>query len=131
MVNKNIIKGFFILFGLLFLFPNPVFAKTYYYQNFGVEIFVNKDSTFDVIERQTYYLDGNFGFFFRDIERKDLDHFSDIKVFDGDGNLIPEGQLDISWKGNRKHIQWNFERRDFEKELNKQPNFKSKNNNLV
>ena len=38
-------------------------AKEYYYKDYEVDIKINKDSTFDVTEKQTYYLDGSFGFF--------------------------------------------------------------------
>lgn len=92
-------------------------ADNYYYDLIEVEIWVNKDSTFDVVERMSYNLNGNFGYFYRDIELKDLDHISDIEVFDSQGNKLNKDQYDMKYKGNRLHIQWNFPRRDFNNEL--------------
>jgi len=46
--------------------------KSYYYDSIEVDITVNQDSTFDVIEKQTYSLTGSFGFFYRNIELKNL-----------------------------------------------------------
>ncbi|MDP2946474.1 MAG: DUF2207 domain-containing protein, partial [Nanoarchaeota archaeon] len=107
----------FILFflGLFFSFQTANAAGVYYYENIDIDIKINKDSAFDVTENQIYFLDGNFGFFYRDIELKDLDHISNIEVFDSENNRVLNP--DISYKGNRLHIQWNFQRRDFEKEL--------------
>ena len=85
-------------------------AKEYYYHSIEVDITVNSDSTFDVVERQTYKLDGSFGYFYRDIELKRLDHISDIKVFDSNGKELNENEYDLSYKGNQQHIQWYFPR---------------------
>jgi uncharacterized membrane protein len=94
-----------------------VHAQSYYYDNINVNIFIKPDSTFDVIEQQTYYLDGSFGYLFRDIELKDLDHISDVLVYDSEGRLLDKNSYDMSYQGNRLHIQWNFPRRTFSKEL--------------
>jgi len=104
---------FSLLFLGAFLIPQSLFARSYYYQNFDVDIKINKDSTFDVTEKQTYYLDGNFGFLNRDIALKDIDGITDLKVFDRDGNQIPATDLDTESVNGGKHIQWNFPRRDF------------------
>ncbi len=120
---KPILKNKF--FKLLFSFLITLFfcfnaqtssAKEYYYQDFEVNITINQDSTFDVIEKQTYYLDGSFGFFTRDVVMKDIDAVTDIEVFDEDNNRIPKSELDINSISGAKHIQWNFARRDFLKE---------------
>ena len=91
--------------------------KSYYYESIKVDIQVNQDSTFEVIEEQTYRLTGSFGYFYRDIELKDLDHLSDIEVFDGQGGKLNEDEYELSYKGNQRHIQWNFPRRNFNNEL--------------
>ncbi len=102
---------------LMFCFIASIaFAKEYYYQDFEVNIKINQDSTFDVAEKQTYYLDGNFGFFNRDVALKDIDAITDVEVFDGENNKISKSELDINSISGAKHIQWNFERRDFTKE---------------
>ena len=90
-------------------------ASDYYYDSIEVDIQINQDSTFDVIEEMTYILNGSFGFFYRDIELKDLDHISDVKVFDDGGTEI--FGYDKKYVGNRLHLQWNFPRRGFNNEL--------------
>jgi len=90
-------------------------ARTYYYDSIEVDIRVNSDSTFDVVEKMTYNLNGDFGYFYRDVELKDLDHLSNIEVFDDNGNEIDD--YDSSYNGNRLHIQWNFPRRTYNNEL--------------
>lgn len=92
------------------------FAKEYYYQNFVIDIKINQDSSFDVAERQTYYLDGNFGFFNRDVSLNKIDAITNIEVFDGKNNKIPKSELEIRSRSGEKHIQWNFPRRIFNKE---------------
>ncbi len=115
-MNKKII---FLLIIIGFFLYGIVDAETYYYDFIQVEIQINKDSTFDVIERQAYYLDGSFGYFYRDIELKDLDHISDVEVFDSDGRKLSKEEYEFKYKGNRLHIQWDFDRRDFNNELKK------------
>ena len=92
------------------------FAGVYHYKNFEVDIKINEDSTFDVTEKQTYYLNGSFGFFNRDVSYKDIDTITDIEVFDGENNKIPKSELEIKSEFGGKHIQWNFPRRFFLKE---------------
>jgi len=106
-----------LLFGFFCFFEPAEAADNYYYDLIKVEIWVNQDSTFDAVEKMTYNLDGNFGYFYRDIELKDLDHLSDVEVFDGEGNKLSKNQYDFKYKGNRLHLQWNFFRRDFNNEL--------------
>ena len=94
--------------------------QSYHYQLIKVDITVNKDSTFDVIEEQEYYLEGGFGFFYRDIELKDLDHISDIEVFDSNGAKLGKDEYQISYKANRIGVRWDFPRRTFDGELNRE-----------
>ena len=116
-VLKYIFKHFIILFIILLgvFWFNNVDARSYYYDSMEVEITVNEDSTFDVTEKMTYNLNGDFGFFYRDLEMKDLDHFSDVQVFDNNGKEIFE--YDKQYNGRRLHLQWNFPRREYYNEL--------------
>ena len=91
-------------------------ATEYYYQDFEVDIKINEDSSFDVMEKQTYYLDGSFGFFKRDISLNKIDAITDIEVLDGENNKIPKSELDIKSGSGKTHIQWNFSRRYFSEE---------------
>ncbi len=106
----------FLILIITFLFSaNFVLAAgNYYYKSIDVDISVNIDSTFDVSEKQTYNLDGNFGYFYRDIDLKRLDHISDISAFDESGNKIEPKILN---KGNKVRVEWDFDRRDFSNEL--------------
>jgi len=121
MIKKVVIsngarKIFFLFIILLSCFwIGNVDASSYYYDSIDVEIYVNSDSTFDVIEKQTYSLNGSFGLFYRDIEMKDLDHISNVEVFDSEGNKLSE--YNKNYNGNRLHVQWNFPRRNFNNEL--------------
>ena len=116
-INKKF-ESFKLLFLIMAVFifcfnTQATFAKEYYYKDYEVDIKINKDSTFDVTEKQTYYLDGSFGFFNRDISYKDIDIITDIKVFDGENKEILKSELDIKPGFGEKHIQWNFPRRNF------------------
>ncbi len=98
-------------------FPLLTSAKSYYYQLIEVNIQINEDSTFDVAEKQSYRLDGDFGYFIREIELKDLDHLSNIEVLDGDGVKLGKGEYEVSYDGNREVVKWNFPRRVFNNEI--------------
>lgn len=102
---------------LVFGFNNIFAAGNYFYKSINVDITVNKDSTFDVIENQTYNLNGSFGYFIRELEQKNLDHISDIEVFGSNGEKLDKSQYKISNEGNVIKIQWDFERRNFNNEL--------------
>ena len=118
--NKILLFLFLViaLSGIAFLcFAQDDSIKSYYYDSIEVDITVNQDSTFDVIEKQTYNLTGSFGYFYRDIEIKDFDYISNIKVYDGQGEMFDEIKYDLSYENNRRHIQWNFPRRQFDNEI--------------
>jgi len=100
-INKRL-KSFRLLFLAIMFFAvclgaqtYSAAAKEYYYKDFEVDIKINKDSTFDVMEKQTYFLDGSFGFFNRDVSLNKIDAITDIKVFDGKNNKIPKSELEI------------------------------------
>ncbi len=114
---KNFKQLFLAVAVFIFCFNiQTSFAKEYYYQDFEVDIKINEDSTFDVTEKQTYFLDGSFGFFNRDISLNKIDAITNIEVFDGDNKKIPKSDLEISSGFGEKHIQWNFLRRNFSEE---------------
>ena len=112
MQKKLFLLLVFVLAGC-FVLEETANAREYYYENIEVDIFVKKDSTFDVVEKQTYFLEGDFGYFYRDIELKGLDHISNIEVFDSENKRVNENNLDVNYQGSRLHIQWNFPRKIF------------------
>ena len=116
-INKNLKPLFLAVVVFVFCFDiQTSFAGVYHYKNFEVDIKINEDSTFDVTEKQTYYLNGSFGFFNRDVSLNKIDAITDIEVFDGDNNRILKNELKIRSGIGEKHIQWNFSRRTFNKE---------------
>jgi len=118
MKKETILKAIIIL--AVFIssgFCQAETPKSYYYDLIEVDIEINKDSTFYITETQTFNLNGNFGFFFRDIELKNLDHISNVEAYDGQGRVLPKEELKISYKGNRLSVRWDFPRRDFNNEL--------------
>lgn len=110
-----------ILFLSLILFCLPFLAgaqtKEYSYDSIEVKIEINQDSTFKVFEKQTYRLNGSFGYFYRDIQLKDLDHLSDIKVYDNKGRELTKDEYELSYQNGARHIQWNFPRQNFNNQL--------------
>jgi len=114
-MNKKIIILIILLFTCFWV--GNVEAITYNYDLIEVEVWVNQDSTFDVIEKMTYNLNGDFGYFYRDIELKDLDHLSNIEVFNDKGAKLLRNEYEMKYRGNRLHIQWNFSRRDYDNQL--------------
>lgn len=112
---KKLCFGFIIALIAGLISPKIIFAKTYDYEKIQVDIAINKDGTFDVAEDMEYNLDGDFGFFTRDISLKDIDYISNIEVF-GDGKKLNRDEYDYSQKAGKEHIQWNFLRRDFSSE---------------
>lgn len=95
---------------LLFLFwPQNVSAKSYYYKNVQVKVFINPDSTFDVEEWQTFSFNGPFTYAYRDIELKRLESISDISVWDASTNSsLPSNQVEITKSFNSANIKWYY-----------------------
>jgi uncharacterized membrane protein YgcG len=121
-IKKFIFGLFFLFFSFLFLKPGNYnscqadTAQEYYYQLIQVDIEINRDSTIDVTEKQTYWLNGSFGYFYRDIELEDIDHITDIEVFNSQGQKLNKNQYSVSHKGNEESIRWDFTRRIFNNE---------------
>lgn len=110
--SLTILISLTILLGV-FSFVKAESDKIYFYQLINVDITVNPDSTFDVIEKQTYNLLGSFEYFYRDIELKGLDHISNIEVFNNQGRKLNEDEYRTFYKNGRWHVQWNFPRKNF------------------
>jgi len=114
----NLELFFWVFLSFLFLGVGSQTAlASYYYDSIEIDIKINPDSTFEVIEKQIYNLDGSFGYFYRDIALKGLDHVSDIEVFNSEGRKLDENEYKISYKNNKENIRWDFIRRVFSDEL--------------
>ncbi|MBU1255354.1 DUF2207 domain-containing protein [Patescibacteria group bacterium] len=98
----------------IFSFVKAESDKIYFYQLINVDITVNPDSTFDVIEKQTYNLLGSFEYFYRDIELKGLDHISNIEVFNNQGRKLNEDEYRTFYKNGRWHVHsMEFSQKEF------------------
>ena len=82
------ISKFLLLFLSFFpLFSNVVSAqstKSYYYDSIKTNIALNRDSTFDAEENQTFHYKGNFHVGWRSIPKNKFDTITDIVVVDGE-----------------------------------------------
>jgi len=122
-ISKRLRFFFFLFFISLillvgdFCWAETSLFKSYYYDSIEVDIQIDQDSTFLITEKQTYNLDGSFGYFFREIALKNLDHISDIEVFDSEGKKLNKSEYEVSSEMGRKSIRWDFSRRIFNNEL--------------
>ncbi len=92
--SENVWKTWMLtaLFFVAVIFPVSAFAhdipgavKEYVYDGISVTIEVNKDSTFNVAERQTYDFNGHFHKGWRSIFLKDIGSITDVVVKDEAG----------------------------------------------
>src|SRR3989338_8466812 len=70
------------------VFAHEILPKSYVYDSIHIDIEVNKDSTFDVTEAQTYDFQGHFHKGWRSIPLKDIGTITDIAVLDTEGNPL-------------------------------------------
>lgn len=79
-------KFLFFLVGVFLFLPSLASAqenRSYQYDNINVQIQINKDSTFDVTERQTYNYQGEYHQGWRSISLNKISAITDIEVIDG------------------------------------------------
>jgi len=100
--------------------------KEYRYDSIGIEIKINKDTTFDVEERQVFDYKGVFRKGWRSIPLKKIDAVSDIEVMDGNSGkalVYSKKRLDKnspdSWgkythyrKNGVQNIEWYYNLKD-------------------
>ncbi len=82
-------KKLAVLFSVLAVFfalKAEAQIRQYQYDSIIVNIAVNKDSTFDVEERQVFNYTGQYNKGWRSIPFKDISTISDIWVIDGETN---------------------------------------------
>ncbi len=123
-IFKNQIKPslFSILVFLILFVPFLSFAKSYEYANIDVYIKINKDSTIDVAETQTYDFQGEFHNGWREIPLNKLDGISDIEVYDANSgkkleysfwgtqnnNPADYGKYSVFKQNGAQVIKWHF-----------------------
>lgn len=100
--------------------------KQYWYDNITTNIRINKDTTFDVEERQTYSYVGEYHKGSRSIPLNKIDNISDIEVIDGETGIFliysnksldktdPNnwGKFNYYKKNNFQNIEWYYNLKD-------------------
>jgi len=113
MKRSSLFFGILVLAFLgFFILPKISSAKSYYYENFNVDITINSDSTFDVKETQTFNFTGDFHYAYRGITLKDLDKISDLHCLDEDGRELNTDEYEIYTENNQRVIKWFFNEED-------------------
>jgi len=72
-------------------------AKSWYFEEFNVDITVNEDSSFDVVEKHTYVFDGDFSWVNRDITKRQLSSIENVMMTDEEGNELPNYEVDFDY----------------------------------
>ena len=113
---------FLALFFVFFFLPQLTLAKSYQYDSILINIQVNKDSTFDVEERQIFNYNGVFNKGWRSIPLNKISAISDIQIIDGETGkplIYSSKKLDklnpLSWgkftsykEGGNQNIEWYY-----------------------
>lgn len=88
-LKKNKIELFFLIFLAVLSLPVLALAqenRSYQYDQIDAQIQVNKDSTFDITERQIYNYRGEYHQGWRSIALKDISAITNVEVYDGSNN---------------------------------------------
>ncbi|MDD4179955.1 MAG: DUF2207 domain-containing protein, partial [Candidatus Margulisbacteria bacterium] len=72
-----------LLTGLIFL-GGAASARSLYWDKIAVDLTLNRDSSVDIVETQTYIFDGAYNGGYRDIKFKGFDSISNIELYEGD-----------------------------------------------
>ena len=103
-------KILFLIIILSLLMAIPSFARTMYWEQMDVKIFINKDSSVNVEEKQEYVFTGAWNGGLRSVRLKGLDAISNIEVWEGElkykaGNLDKYGYETYRESGDQV-IKW-------------------------
>ncbi|HGJ67455.1 TPA: DUF2207 domain-containing protein [bacterium] len=108
--NYKIVIIILIIF--IFSFPNMSFAKSWHFVKWISDITINPDSTFIVRETQSVQFVGQFSFFQRGIELRNIRKISDVAIYDEIMNPLPTSQYSVKRSGNEIVIRINFNAQD-------------------
>jgi hypothetical protein len=106
-----------LIAALLFLLTLPASAqnKSVVWQRFDVDITVNPDGTFDVVEKQDIqFIGGPFTYGFRDISLKNTEGITDIRVGDEEGDYLISSSKEprtytLEQDSDSIYVKWYFE----------------------
>ena len=118
-LSARLLTGAALLLGvLLILQAHPAFAqgKSLLWERFDVDIFIRKDSSFDVTEHQTIrFTRGTFTYGYRDIPKKNLSSLDGWTLTDASGNSYRYASygkepytFTVTEKASRYVINWFF-----------------------
>lgn len=106
---------FAVLLVVVLTLPVAAQNQSLFWKRFDVDISVNKDGTFDVVETQEIeFTSGTFSKGFRSIETKLLDDITDIRVADETREYVlsdsgEPGTFTVSEEGSRVVVRWYYE----------------------
>ena len=95
--------------------PASAQSKSVVWNRFDVDITVNKDGTFQVVEKQEiHFIGGPFTFGYRDISTKNTEAITDIRVGDANGDYLESkggepGTFYVEDRSGSKYVKWFFE----------------------
>ena len=95
--------------------PASAQSKSVVWNRFDVDITVNKDGTFLVVEKQEiHFIGGPFTFRYRDISTKNTEAITDIRVGDANGDYLESkggepGTFYVEDRSGSKYVKWFFE----------------------
>ena len=104
-----------LLTALFIVFPASAQSKSVVWNRFDVDITVNQDGTFDVVEKQEIYFSGGpFTYGYRDLNKRYTEAITDIRVGDVNGVYSQNhsgqpGTFYIEDRGDSLYIKWFFD----------------------
>jgi len=69
---KKIFILFLLVLAILLIFSHTVYGKDYYFPSVKINININKDGSFDIIEQRTYAFSGEFHWATYNLKKWDL-----------------------------------------------------------
>jgi len=103
-------------FGLVFcLGAGQAQEKSWDFEEWRVDIEINKDSTFVVREVQTFNFQGNFHWVKRDIVKQKIRKITNVEIFDEEGRKLSGREVEISQDSRQVSIKLNFDLTDVQK----------------
>ena len=98
-----------LILGLFIFSPVQAQEKSWYFDEWNVDIQINQDSTFIVRETQTFDFTGNFHWIKRDIVKRKLKKITNVKVFDEKGKELLPPEIEIIEDSDQVSIKVNFD----------------------
>ncbi len=104
-----------LLIALSVAIPASAQGKSVVWNRFDVDITVNQDGAFDVVEKQEIYFSGGpFTYGYRDIDTRYTEDITDIRVGDASGDYLENrsgepGTFYVEDRGDSIYVKWFFD----------------------